>query len=386
MDEIRQRCLSRLPDLPLWVETRDLLLRENSRLFENSNRTGFVVWSTEAGLGSVVGEPEPRTLAQAAGDVPELLAFPDNIERVRSLVPEFNAEIATVFSAPEQLPPAPPHRCGAITLSEISAQTHLPDDLFAELAKAAEARVPVVAAFDGPLPVAFSYVASETESLWDVSIDTIESHRRQGYAAAAALHLIRSMKRKGKSAVWGALESNRASANLAHRLGFLETGRLWVLSRRTTWPMPNRIRLEKGNVHDYYLPRRRYRRRTKESIYGGKIMSGNSIFAMKFSRVYPLYVQKAERKNRTKNEVDEIIRWLTGYSQAGLEEQIQQEVDFATFFAQAPEIHVNAALIKGVVCGVRVEEIADPLMRKIRYLDKLIDELAKGKAMEKILR
>jgi hypothetical protein len=107
---------------------------------------------------------------------------------------------------------------------------------------------------------------------------------------------------------------------------------------------------------------------------------------MKSAKVYPLYVQKAQRKNRTKEEVDQIICWLTGYDQADLQRQIEQEHDFETFFAQAPGIHPNSALIKGVVCGVRVEEIEDPLMQKIRYLDKLIDELAKGKAMEKILR
>ena len=110
------------------------------------------------------------------------------------------------------------------------------------------------------------------------------------------------------------------------------------------------------------------------------------IFATKFSKVYPLYVQKAERKNKTKNEVDRIICWLTGYSQAELQHQIEQESDFEAFFAQAPAIHPHSSLIKGVVCGVRVEEIEDPLMRQIRYLDKLIDELAKGKAMETILR
>ena len=107
---------------------------------------------------------------------------------------------------------------------------------------------------------------------------------------------------------------------------------------------------------------------------------------MAFAKVYPLYVQKAERKHRTKDEVDQIVRWLTGYSQAELENQIKQQNDFKSFFAQAPAIHPNASLIKGVVCGVRVEEIDDPLVQKIRYLDKLIDELAKGKAMEKILR
>ena len=110
------------------------------------------------------------------------------------------------------------------------------------------------------------------------------------------------------------------------------------------------------------------------------------LFEIKFSKVYPLYVQKAERKRRTKAEVDQIICWLTGYDHPGLNRQIEQESDLATFFAQAPGMHPNSGLIKGVVCGVRVEEIADPLMQKIRCLDKLIDELAKGKTMEKILR
>ena len=115
-------------------------------------------------------------------------------------------------------------------------------------------------------------------------------------------------------------------------------------------------------------------------------MPKHRIFTTEFSKVYPLYVHKAERKNRTKDEVDQIICWLTGYSPSGLKKQIEEGCDFETFFSQAPAIHPNSSLIKGVVCGVRVEEIEDPLMQKIRYLDKLIDELAKGKAMEKILR
>lgn len=115
-------------------------------------------------------------------------------------------------------------------------------------------------------------------------------------------------------------------------------------------------------------------------------MPKHRIFTTAFSKVYPLYVQKAVRKNRTKDEVDQIIRWLTGYSQAGLRKQIKQENDLETFFAQAPAVHPNSSLIKGVVCGVRVEDIEDPLMQKIRYLDKLIDELAKGREMEKTLR
>ena len=115
-------------------------------------------------------------------------------------------------------------------------------------------------------------------------------------------------------------------------------------------------------------------------------MPKHRIFVTKFAAVYPLYVQKAERKDRTKEDVDQIICWLTGYNQAELQQQIKQENDFETFFTQAQAIHPNSTLIKGVVCGVRVEEIEDPLMQKIRYLDKLIDELAKGRAMDKILR
>lgn len=110
------------------------------------------------------------------------------------------------------------------------------------------------------------------------------------------------------------------------------------------------------------------------------------IFTMPFSRIYPLYIQKAEKKGRTKKEVDEIIFWLTGYDEHSLQQQIMKETNLETFFKQAPHINPNASLIKGVICGYRVEEIEDDLMRQIRYLDKLIDELAKGKAMQKILR
>jgi len=234
VDEVRQRYLSRLPDLPVWVETRALLLREGSKLLENPSRKGFVVWSAGEGLGSVIGEPEPQAVRLAAGDVTEMLAFADNIDRVRSLLPDFETEPATVFSAPEHLPAAPRNRCREISLSEIVAQDHLPADLMAELSRVSEDGVLVVAAFDDVLPVAFTYVASETESRWDISIDTIQSHRRQGYAAAAVLHLMRLMREQGKSAVWGALESNRASANLARKLGFVENDRLWVLTRSAT--------------------------------------------------------------------------------------------------------------------------------------------------------
>ena len=115
-------------------------------------------------------------------------------------------------------------------------------------------------------------------------------------------------------------------------------------------------------------------------------MKKHRIFTTSFGSVYAIYVTKAERKGRTRAEVDEILRWLTGYSDAEIAARIADKTDFETFFAEAPALNPDRALIKGVVCGVRVEEVEDPLMREIRYLDKLIDELARGKAMEKILR
>lgn len=115
-------------------------------------------------------------------------------------------------------------------------------------------------------------------------------------------------------------------------------------------------------------------------------MTRHRIFTMAFGKVYPAYVAKAEKKGRTRTEVDEIIRWQTGYTQAGLEAQIAAGVDFETFYAEAPALNPARETITGVVCGVRVEAVEDPLMREIRYLDKLVDELARGKAMGKILR
>ena len=115
-------------------------------------------------------------------------------------------------------------------------------------------------------------------------------------------------------------------------------------------------------------------------------MTAHRIFAMPFAAVYPAYVKKAERKGRTKQEVDRVICWLTGYDQPGLLHQIEQRTDFETFFARAPAMHPKRSQIKGVVCGIRVEAVEDPLMQKIRQLDKLVDELAKGRSMDKILR
>ena len=115
-------------------------------------------------------------------------------------------------------------------------------------------------------------------------------------------------------------------------------------------------------------------------------MAGHRIYGLSFASIHPLYVQKAERKGHSKEEVDEVIRWLTGYDEGGLDEAIADGRDLETFFAKAPAMNPNAALITGVICGVRVEEIQDPLMQRIRYMDKLVDELAKGRPMEKILR
>lgn len=115
-------------------------------------------------------------------------------------------------------------------------------------------------------------------------------------------------------------------------------------------------------------------------------MTKHRIYTIPFASVYPLYIEKAVKKGRTKDEVDEIIRWLTGHSQAGLEAELAKGTDLETFFASAPHLNPARSLITGVICGMRVEAIEDPIMREIRYLDKLIDELARGKAMEKILR
>ncbi|MBS0420028.1 MAG: DUF2200 domain-containing protein [Proteobacteria bacterium] len=115
-------------------------------------------------------------------------------------------------------------------------------------------------------------------------------------------------------------------------------------------------------------------------------MTKHRIYSMSFARVYPLLVAKAQKKGRTQAEVDEVIRWLTGYSQKALEGQLQKQTNYEDFFAQAPRMNPSRALITGVVCGVRIESIEEPVMREIRYLDKMVDELAKGKAMDKVLR
>lgn len=161
--------------------------------------------------------------------------------RLRALLPDippagwrphgFAAEPASIFSATPSEPPPPPHPCRAIGRDDLARFHHVPTALLEELSRAAHEGRTMVAALDGDAPVAFAYVASETEGLWDVSIDTIPSHRRRGYAAAATLELMRSMRQRGKTAVWGAAASNPASANLARRLGFVAVDTLWVFAR-----------------------------------------------------------------------------------------------------------------------------------------------------------
>lgn len=239
MGSLKQKYLQRLPDIPRWVETRALLSCKESVVIENATRDGFVVWSEDDGIGAVVGQPDFTALARAADDVSELLAFKENITSTSTLLAHFHAEHATVFVAPPDLAaaqemPAPSnHLCRQIEPNELNLLAHLPPVLLKELTDVLEDDAPVMAAFAGALPVSFAYVASETETLWDVSIDTVESHRRMGYAASAVMQLVRMMQKKGKTAVWGALESNLASSNLARRLGFIEADELWVLTFRT---------------------------------------------------------------------------------------------------------------------------------------------------------
>jgi GNAT superfamily N-acetyltransferase len=229
MDDPKRRILAGLPDAPRWVGTRDLLSRADSRL--SADEHGFVVWSDRQGLGAVVGRPAPAGVAEAASARLELLAFPENVDAVRSALREFSAERATILAAPGRPPRSPGHPSRVVTLGDIPSLGHVPDDLKEELADAAGRGRTVVAALDGRLPVAFAYAAAETETLWDVSIDTVESHRRRGYAAAAVRSLMGLMKHRGKRAVWGALESNPASLSLARKLGFVEVDELWVLRR-----------------------------------------------------------------------------------------------------------------------------------------------------------
>lgn len=231
MDDAKHRLLAQLPDGPRWIETRDLLRDTSSSLLENRGDGGFVVWSERYGLGAVVGRAPREAVVLAASVCPEIIAFPENIQAVRDLLPGFEAEPAHILLAPTAVRTSPAHPCRELSGDDIASLSHLPRDVQQELVAAAADDARVVAAFASEVPVAFAYVASETESLWDVSIETLASHRRQGYASAAVLNLMRLMSGQAKRAVWGALHSNQASRGLALALGFVDVDELWVLSR-----------------------------------------------------------------------------------------------------------------------------------------------------------
>ncbi len=169
-------------------------------------------------------------MLQAASECEELLAFAENIEHVRQHLGMLHAERADIFRAPPNFEHSPQHLGRFLGAEEVEALTHVPSALLEELQDAQEDGSKIYAALDGALPVAFCYVASQTESLWDVSIDTVESHRRRGFAQSAVAGLIEQMRPTGKTAVWGALENNPASHHLALKLGFVVVDELWVLS------------------------------------------------------------------------------------------------------------------------------------------------------------
>jgi predicted GNAT family acetyltransferase len=233
MRDVKQKYLLRLKDEPRWVETRDLLSSDQSLILENPTQDGFIVWSTEDDIGSVVGRVDPTQLLRAAEDVSELLAFADNVEQASQMLKDYRAELATIFTSPPERPHTIQHDCRRMRQADATLLEHLPEGLKEEICDVLEEDIPVVAAFDGSLPVAFAYVASETGTLWGISIDTLESHRRRGFAASAVTELMGIMEKRGKTAVWGALQSNPASVMLAQYLGFRAVDELWVLSRKS---------------------------------------------------------------------------------------------------------------------------------------------------------
>jgi hypothetical protein len=225
----KRQILAQFSDFPRWVETRDLLLNPES--FLRGGGRDFVVWSAADQLASVVGEPFKEWIQEAARVATEILAFPEHIRATLQALPGWHAELATILEAPENVQHSARHVCRVLTKAELAEAPRLRKPLKQELLDAANHSV-VVAAFDHTTPVAFAYAASQSETLWDVSIDTLSTHRREGYAASAVLTLMEHMKDQGKTAVWGALQSNDASLQLAKKLGFHVVDELWVLTRQ----------------------------------------------------------------------------------------------------------------------------------------------------------
>jgi GNAT superfamily N-acetyltransferase len=221
-----------VPDIPRLVETRALLLAGDSRLFGRPDRGDAVVVHTDGTLAAVIGRPTASEIAQAAATVRgELLADEPTTAHVASALPGWRAEGAVIHACAPAGPPAPPPGIATRRLEAADGLDHLPAELRDEI-EDARSRTLVVVALADALPVAFCYAGSETESLWDVSIDTLESHRRRGFGAAAFLHLAALLAGRGKAPVWGALDSNLSSLRLAARLGFVPVDRLTVFSRR----------------------------------------------------------------------------------------------------------------------------------------------------------
>ena len=230
-NDLKLRCRHELPDQPRWLETRDLLAWSGSSWIGDDVRN-FVVWSEDDDLGAIVGEPDPAAMHQAVQACEDVLAFPENIRYVREHLTHVDAELATLFQASAGTISEPNYPCRLLTRGEVTALSHLQPELRDELADVVAEGKEILAALDGNLPVAFVYVASETETLWDISIDTVETHRRRGFASAAVLSMMRIMAQRSKTAVWGAVQSNTPSLNLARKLGFIEVDQLWVLHRK----------------------------------------------------------------------------------------------------------------------------------------------------------
>ena len=235
----RQRLRATLPDVPRWTETRHLLGSAQSRVHVDPNAPDpafIVVDEARVPFAAVVGRPHADLIRLAASQAGELLAFPDNVDDVKSALPGWAVERAILHTLPDwsTVSAVPAYPTRVLASSEVATFTHVEPELMAELQDAEDEGVDIVAALDGALPVAFCYAGATTETLWDVAIDTVPSHRRRGYAAAAASQLIRRQAERGLAPVWCALESNEASLGLARKLGFQEVDAIWLLTPGAT--------------------------------------------------------------------------------------------------------------------------------------------------------
>lgn len=232
--QLRLACLAHLADIPKWVEVRDLLINPESRIISFNAPHSFAVWHESDAIGAFVGVPDaniPTDVLQSIQGCDELLAFADNRSNVATILPNFIAERANIYRQcrPASSPSKPTKR---LSLREIEWLAEHHNDLFAELQWALFQDVPVWAALCDAQPVSFAYAASQSETLWNMSVDTLDAYRQQGYAKAVTLALMSEMQAQGKTAVWGALDSNNASNQLALSLGFELVDELWVLSAK----------------------------------------------------------------------------------------------------------------------------------------------------------